>query len=303
MRFGLTLLLILFLAPQVGAQEALLELIQGRLKVQRGTQVRFLTNDDPDNPLRVELQKNTRVQTGANSQALVTLRRGEEVIQLRSNSLFSLDQLGEEETQIRMPVGKAQFRVDPNRRIKRRFVVRTPTAVVGVKGTEFVMGAGDGATSMLTLSGTVEMASAEAPKVQIAVSAGQASKLEVGSAPTPPVSVPPELQASIVESDSAETFTAVSFPPAQPIEEAAAQAEQEEAASEEPAATEDAAPAEEAPVEETTTEEPAVEEPAVETPLPEGLLDDISDQTDEAVNSVQETEKAVRLNIERANQQ
>ena len=162
MRFGLTLLLILFLAPQVGAQEALLELIQGRLKVQRGTQVRFLTNDDPDNPLRVELQKNTRVQTGANSQALVTLRRGEEVIQLRSNSLFSLDQLGEEETQIRMPVGKAQFRVDPNRRIKRRFVVRTPTAVVGVKGTEFVMGAGDGATSMLTLSGTVEMASAEA---------------------------------------------------------------------------------------------------------------------------------------------
>ncbi len=161
-------------------QEAVLELLQGRLKVQQGGQVRFLVKKDPATPVRVNLAKGIRVQTGANSQAVVNLRGGEEVVQLRSNSLFSLDGVEQQETKIRMPVGKAQFKIDPNRAVKRRFQVRTTTAIVGVKGTEFVMGAGDGQTSMLTLSGTVEMASVEAPKVQVEVNAGEASKLEVG---------------------------------------------------------------------------------------------------------------------------
>ena len=133
------------------------------------------------------------------------------MIQLRSGSLFTVNDLSRKQTKLSMPIGKAKFKVDPRRKLMRRFQVRTTTAIVGVRGTEFVMGAGEGQTSMLTLSGAVEMASVEAPAVKVQVNIGQASKLVVGKAPTPPFSVPPELRASIAEGDSTESFEVVSF--------------------------------------------------------------------------------------------
>ena len=92
----------------------------------------------------------------------------------------------------------------------------------------------DRSTRLLTLAGSVEMAAVVAPEIKVEVSIGEASKLDVGKAPTPPISVPPALQNSIVESDSADTFGEVSFPPAQDLEEAVAeQKEKEEAQKEE----------------------------------------------------------------------
>ena len=60
------------------------------------------------------------------------------------------------------------------------------------------------------------------------MSIGEASKLDVGKAPTPPITVPPALQNSIIESDSVDTFGEVSFPPAQELEEAVAEQKEKE---------------------------------------------------------------------------
>ena len=57
-------------------------------------------------------------------------------------SLFTVNEVNEVETKLAIPIGKAAFRVDPERRLKRRFEVRTVTAVIGVRGTDFVMGVG-----------------------------------------------------------------------------------------------------------------------------------------------------------------
>ena len=91
-----------------------------------------------------------------------------------------------------------------------------------------MMGTSGASTSLLTLDGAVEMAAVAAPEIKVEVSIGEASKLDVGKAPTPPITVPPALQNSIVESDSSDTFGEVSFPPAQDLEEAVAEQKEKE---------------------------------------------------------------------------
>ncbi|MDP7316787.1 MAG: FecR domain-containing protein, partial [SAR324 cluster bacterium] len=153
-----------------------------------------------------------------------------------SRSYFSLDNISAEQTTISMPTGKAQFKV--TRKLgklggkqlgsKAKFQIRTVTAIVAVRGTEFVLGSESGQTSLLTLSGEVAMASAEAPEVEVVVLENQASTVQRGLAPTAPVSVPPEVQKEITQSDSSSSFKAVSFPPAVPIEQARQQKKREE---------------------------------------------------------------------------
>ena len=47
---------------------------------------------------------------------------------------------------------------------KKRFKVRTVSAVVGVRGTEFVVAATEDSTNVLTVTGEVTLASAELPE-------------------------------------------------------------------------------------------------------------------------------------------
>ncbi|MGB0667879.1 MAG: FecR domain-containing protein, partial [bacterium] len=166
------------------------------------------------------------------------MRGKEEEIRLRVDTLFKVNSLDSDQTEVEMPTGKARFKIkrklNRKKKQRRKFNVRTVTALIGVRGTEFVMGTSGASTSLLTLDGSVEMAAVAAPEIKVEVSIGEASKLDVGKAPTPPITVPPALQNSIVESDSADTFGEVSFPPAQDLEEAVAeQKEKEEAQKEE----------------------------------------------------------------------
>ncbi len=228
MRFLLSVFLWLVTLASAWSQDSFVQLYEGRIKLQLGAQVRFVSHQDAQNPLTVKLILGERIQTGQSTRAEVILRGGEEIIQLRAGSLFTVNEVNEVETKLAIPIGKAAFRVDPERRLKRRFEVRTVTAVIGVRGTDFVMGVGDGQTSMLTLSGTVEMSSSEISVIQVQVNEGQASKIEVGKAPTPPISIPLELQSFITSSDSAESFQLIDFPPAKDLEKAAEELEQQQ---------------------------------------------------------------------------
>ena len=328
------LLFVFLMVSSVGAaSEVQLYLETGRVKVKNQGKVRFLSHSDPLNPLIVELELGEQVLTGKNTRARIEMREKEEEIRLRVDTLFKVNSLDFDQTEVEMPTGKARFKIkrklNRKKKQRRKFNVRTVTALVGVRGTEFVMGTSGASTSLLTLAGSVEMAAVTAPEIKVEVSIGEASKLDVGKAPTPPITVPPALQNSIVESDSADTFGEVSFPPAQDLEEAVAeQKEKEEAQKEEEQEeeeqqeeqTEESSADEESPEEsdevtssETNSEETTVtpeteselEQPEIETieePELEELdfINDILDDASDAIDSIEETERMIQINIKRA---
>ena len=320
------------MASSVGAaSEVQLYLETGRVKLKNQGKVRFLSHSDPLNPLIVELELGEQVLTGKNTRARIEMREKEEEIRLRVDTLFKVNSLDLDQTEVEMPTGKARFKIkrklNRKKKQRRKFNVRTVTALVGVRGTEFVMGTSGASTRLLTLAGSVEMAAVAAPEIKVEVSIGEASKLDVGKAPTPPISVPPALQNSIVESDSADTFGEVSFPPAQDLEEAVAeQKEKEEAQKEEEQEeeqqeeqTEESSADEESPEEsdevtssETNSEETTVtpeteselEQPEIETieePELEELdfINDILEDTSDVLDTIQETERTIQILIKR----
>ncbi len=317
------------------ASEVQLYLETGRVKVKNQGKVRFLSHSDPLNPLIVELELGEQVLTGKNTRARIEMREKEEEIRLRVDTLFKVNSLDSDQTEVEMPTGKARFKIkrklNRKKKQRRKFNVRTVTALVGVRGTEFVMGTSGASTSLLTLAGSVEMAAVSAPEIKVEVSIGEASKLDVGKAPTPPITVPPALQNSIVESDSADTFGEVSFPPAQDLEEAVAkQKEKEEAQKDEEQEEEqdeeqqeeqtgESSADEESPEEsdevtssETNSEETTVtpeteseleqsEIETIEEPELEELdfINDILEDTSDVLDTIQETERTIQILIKR----
>lgn len=208
------------LGGSVSAQEGELRLQKGTVKIMRADKVEIVNVPG----MKVKLNNGDRVQTGTDTKATILLKFREEVIQLNSRSFFQMDNVSKSQSKVALLTGKGQFKV-PTKRLKRkrkksRFKVRTVTAVIGVRGTEFVMGTGNVQTSLLTLSGEVVMAPVSAPDIEVVVPENQASTVVQGAAPTPPVTVPPETRASIVSADSPETFKQVSFPKPVSIEKA-----------------------------------------------------------------------------------
>ena len=332
----LQLVAFLMVSSVGAASEVQLYLETGRVKVKNQGKVRFLSHSDPLNPLIVELELGEQVLTGKNTRARIEMREKEEEIRLRVDTLFKVNSLDSDQTEVEMPTGKARFKIkrklNRKKKQRRKFNVRTVTALVGVRGTEFVMGTSGASTSLLTLAGSVEMAAVAAPEIKVEVSIGEASKLDVGKAPTPPITVPPALQNSIVESDSADTFGEVSFPPAQDLEEAVAeQKEKEEAQKEEEQQeeqeeeeqqeeqTEESSADEESPEEsdevtssETNSEETTVtpeteseleqsEIETIEEPELEELdfINDILEDTSDVLDTIQETERTIQILIKR----
>ena len=101
---------------------------------------------------------------------------------------------------------------------KKRFRVRTVSAVVGVRGTEFVVAATEDSTNVLTVTGEVTLASAELPEYEITLPKSSVSKVTEGRTPSQPVSVPILEQQQIMDSASIEGFQEVEFGPTQAVE-------------------------------------------------------------------------------------
>ena len=100
---------------------------------------------------------------------------------------------------------------------KKRFKVRTVSAIVGVRGTDFVIATSGDSTNLLALSGEVVLASPEVPDYEIPVVANEVSHVREGSGPSVPVTVSVEERDSIAKSDSAGSFQEVEFGPSEPI--------------------------------------------------------------------------------------
>ena len=100
---------------------------------------------------------------------------------------------------------------------KKRFKVRTVSAIIGVRGTDFVIATSGDSTNLLALSGEVTLASPEVPDYEIPVVANEVSHVREGSGPSVPVTVSVEERDSIAKADGTGSFQEVEFGQSEPI--------------------------------------------------------------------------------------
>ena len=163
------------------------------------------------------------IQTGKDSSVTIKLNAKSDELELYSQSFFKIDNVTAQSSQLSMSIGKARFKIQkrrkplkPRKRRKKRFRVRTANAIVGVKGTEFVLAAGTDVTSVLTLEGVVDVASVATPEIEVEVKENQASQIKLSSTPTAPVTVPASVRENIVNTDAPNVFNNVQFGEAVP---------------------------------------------------------------------------------------
>ena len=300
--------LVLFIQP-VAAEEAELELELGLVKIMRAGKALVFSEKGSKIPLLLK----DEIQTGANSKAQIRLPGKDETIKLGSRSFFGLDNLTEDQTQVSLLTGKGQFKVTPRKSARKplrqkgkrrnRFKIRTVTAVVGVRGTEFVLGTSGSQTNLLTISGLVTIAPVEAPEIEVEVPENQASQVQQGLAPTPPIPVAAEIQEQIIQEDSPQVFNVVDSPPAPTIEKAREE-QQSQQESEEQNEEQEQEEQEEVENEETVEEQETSliqESPLEELPLDLDSLEEVQEQLDKTQEEVieKEKQKVLELEIER----
>jgi len=300
--------LVLFIQP-VAAEEAELELEMGLVKIMRAGKALVFNEKGSKIPLLLK----DEIQTGVNSKAQIRLPGKDETIKLGSRSFFGLDNLTEDQTQVSLLTGKGQFKVTPRKSARKplrqkgkrrnRFKIRTVTAVVGVRGTEFVLGTSGSQTNLLTISGLVTIAPVEAPEIEVEVPENQASQVQQGLAPTPPIPVAAEVQEQIIQEDSPQVFNVVDYPPAPTIEKAREE-QQSQQESEDQNEEQEQEEQEEVESEETVEEQETSliqESPLEELPLDLDSLEEVQEQLDKTQEEVieKEKQKVLELEIER----
>ena len=214
MKFRVFLLLALFLAAipaiPLQAQQGLLLLDKGSVKVIGPERTRLLRKPGA----KMVIHAKDRVQTGKDTSVKIKIKGKPEIIELSSRSFFRMGKINRQTSSISLLTGKARFKIQGKLKRKsksKRFQIRTVTALVGVRGTDFVVGASNTQTSLLTISGTVSVAPVSMPDIEIEVPANQASTIQQNSTPTAPVEVAPKMREQILKADSPKAFNNVKF--------------------------------------------------------------------------------------------
>ncbi|MCP4752710.1 MAG: FecR domain-containing protein [Proteobacteria bacterium] len=136
------------------------------------------------------------LQVGENSRVSVKTTEATE-LELGANAVFQVRpwRLKKRKGATRLLFGKTRIRT-PKKRGRRPFRIRTASAAVGVRGTDFFMNATPrGNTSLMTRESIVEIQGLKGDAQQ--VKSGDVSVVLSGRAATPPVAVPPSVQRSV----------------------------------------------------------------------------------------------------------
>ena len=213
MKFRVLLLLALFLAAiytePLQAQQGLLLLEKGSVKVIGPQRTRLLRKPGA----KMVLHAKDRVQTGKDTSVKIRIRGKPELIELSSRSFFRMGKITRQTSSISLLTGKARFKIEgklKKRTKKNRFQIRTVTALIGVRGTDFVCGASNTQTSCLSISGPITMASVSMPKAWVELNTNQATTALKDSLTTPKV-VPSNMRKQIVSADSPQVFGKVKY--------------------------------------------------------------------------------------------
>ena len=249
--FGMTCMSLYITNPVIGSQNVM-EIHKGTVKLIRNDKSQILKKLGEKYPLF----PSDRLQTGQNTQVSLYLKDRDNSVKLFSNSFFKLEDISDEGESVSLLTGKGNFNVKPildsegeedssdtknkkNKlvekkkanfsgqfeklskskifRRKKRFSVRTVSAIVGVRGTDFVIATTEESTKVLGLSGEVSLASPDVPDYEVPILAYQASHVDEGSGPSVPVNVSPEESEKIVSGEGSSSFQQVEFGPSELI--------------------------------------------------------------------------------------
>ena len=194
------------LAGAQGAPVGELELIQGRAKIAHGNETIVIDKLGAKRPLA----EGDIVQTGTDGRAAIRIVDTKDTVQLYASSYFQVQAAKPAKTSFVLSVGKALFNVLRTSQ-DRAFGVQTPTAAIGVKGTEFVVGFDGDTTYLLTVAGKVGIVNSAFQQREIVADANQASASRPRQVPTPPLKVKPEQIDKIVKEDRLDTLRQLPF--------------------------------------------------------------------------------------------
>ena len=250
-----------FFKSSVWSVQNSLELHSGTVKIIRSGKSQILQKAGET----YSLSANDRLQTGENTQVTLYLNDRDNMVKLFSHSFFKLDDISEQENNVALFTGKANFSVKPLpgssgagedeskigkkdkatavefkdklggelkgslaklgksklSRKKKRFKVRTVSAVIGVRGTKFVLATGSFSPNRADLlvlpekePGTkseATLANTKISEYEEKVGPGEVSRVVEDRGPTVSVTISPEEIARIAEADGPDSFQGVEF--------------------------------------------------------------------------------------------
>ena len=261
MLLGILSLWLLFFQSSAWSVQNSLELHSGTVKIIRSGKSQILQKAGET----YSLSANDRLQTGENTQVTLYLNDRDNMVKLFSHSFFKLDDISEQENNVALFTGKANFSVKPLpgssgagedeskigkkdkataselkaklggdlkgslaklgksklSRKKKRFKVRTVSAVIGVRGTKFVLATGSFSPNRADLlvlpekePGTkseATLANTKLSEYEEKVGPGEVSRVVEDRGPTVSVTISPEEIARIAEADGPDSFQGVEF--------------------------------------------------------------------------------------------
>ena len=261
MLLGILSVWLLFFQSVAWSVQNSLELHSGTVKIIRSGKSQILQKAGET----YSLSANDRLQTGENTQVTLYLNDRKNMVKLFSHSFFKLDDISEQENNVALFTGKANFSVKPLpgssgagedeskigkkdkatarelkdklggdlkgslaklgksklSRKKKRFKVRTVSAVIGVRGTKFVLATGSFSPNRADLlvlpekePGTkseATLANTKLSEYEEKVGPGEVSRVVENRGPTVSVTISPEAIARIAEADGPDSFQGVEF--------------------------------------------------------------------------------------------
>ena len=261
MLLGILSVWLLFFQSAAWSVQNSLELHSGTVKIIRSGKSQILQKAGET----YSLSANDRLQTGENTQVTLYLNDRDNMVKLFSHSFFKLDDISEQENNVALFTGKANFSVKPLpgssgagedeskigkkdkatarelkdklggdlkgslaklgksklSRKKKRFKVRTVSAVIGVRGTKFVLATGSFSPNRADLlvlpekePGTkseATLANTKLSKYEEKVGSGEVSRVVEDRGPTVSVTISPEEIARIAEAEGPDSFQGVEF--------------------------------------------------------------------------------------------
>ena len=261
MLLGILSVWLLFFQSAAWSVQNSLELHSGTVKIIRSGKSQILQKAGET----YSLSANDRLQTGENTQVTLYLNDRDNMVKLFSHSFFKLDDISEQENNVALFTGKANFSVKPLpgssgegedeskigkkdkatarelkaklggnlkgslaklgksmlSRKKKRFKVRTVSAVIGVRGTKFVLATGSFSPNRADLlvlpekePGTkseATLANTKISEYEEKVGPGEVSRVVENRGPTVSRTISPEEIARIAEADGPDSFQGVEF--------------------------------------------------------------------------------------------
>ena len=190
-------------APLASAQQVgELVIEQGKVKIRKisGQESLYRQIGKP-----IAVSRGDTVQTAAATRAKISFRGKEEEVSLYANTNFKVDTVDQKSSRFGLNLGKAFFKVVAGLR-RGNFKVQTPTATIGIKGTEWVTGTDGRNTFVLTTKGIVAMSNPNFPDIEVSIPANSSAAVPANRPPTKPVEVPPGAQQEIIKSESVDSF-------------------------------------------------------------------------------------------------